>query len=174
MDSDSKKCFPGWVVRPRGYVFGLKKWYQDVGIMPGSIITIYRAGVNGQVLINPNHRRSKEWFRTILVGADGGVVFALLKQQMNTQYDERMTVFIPDEEALDKVWTQKNLPSMEVTVLHVMQELIKLNPQGHVHAQELYAAVNIIRRCSPQVIFHILTQHPTVKHVGDLYYRLDS
>ncbi len=56
----------------------------------------------------------------------------------------------------------------------VMRELSKSNPQGHVHAQELYAAVNLVRRTPPAPIFAALETNPKFVHVGDLHFRLDE
>ena len=54
-----------------------------------------------------------------------------------------------------------------------MRELTKLNPQGHVHAQELYAAVNILRRVPFAPLMALLASRPgEFVHVGDLHYRL--
>ena len=53
-----------------------------------------------------------------------------------------------------------------------MHELTKLNPQGHIHAQELYAAVNIVYRTPPGPLFALLATHPEFIHVGDLHFRM--
>ena len=53
-----------------------------------------------------------------------------------------------------------------------MHELAKLNPQGHIHAQEIYAAVNLIRRCPPSVVINVLFNQPWSSHLGDLYFRI--
>jgi len=50
--------------------------------------------------------------------------------------------------------------------------LSKLNPQGQVHAQELYASVNVVRRCPPSVIVSTLINCDRVSHLGDLYFTL--
>jgi N12 class adenine-specific DNA methylase len=63
---------------------------------------------------------------------------------------------------------------MDQVIQKIMRELSKSNPQGHVHAQELYAAVNMIRRCPPGPILHILSTNPAFRLVGDLYFRLDN
>jgi hypothetical protein len=47
-----------------------------------------------------------------------------------------------------------------------------LNVQGHVHAQELYSALNIVRRCPPGPLLAFLTSNSNYKHVGDLHYRM--
>lgn len=173
-EADTKNKFQGWVVRPGKYVVGLGDWYRENGIFPGSLITVHKANQNGEVQIKVEKKRVKEWFRTVLVGADGGVVYALLKQQVGTSYDERMSTFIPDPAALDAVWEKTKRIPIEKVIIQTTQELTKLNPQGHVHAQELYAAVNVIKRCPPDVIFQTLISSTMFMHVGDLYYRLSD
>jgi len=59
-------------------------------------------------------------------------------------------------------------------VTQTLRELAKLNPQSHVHASELYAAVNIVRRCPPAPILAYLASAPWFVHVGDLHYRYAS
>jgi hypothetical protein len=175
VDSDTKENIHGWVVRPHHYVAGLRKWYLDNGVIPGSVLTIQQADADGKVSISANKRRpAKEWVRTALVGADGGVVLASLKQQINTQYEEKMTTAIPDTDALDRAWTQagKTRQATDQAILHIARELTKLNPQGILDAIELFASVNVIRRIPLAVIFKHLVQNPQFAHVGDLYFRL--
>jgi N12 class adenine-specific DNA methylase len=62
--------------------------------------------------------------------------------------------------------------SFDKIVANMMQELTKLNVQGHVHAQELYSALNIIRRCPPGPLLAFLVQTPGYKHVGDMHFRM--
>jgi len=83
---------------------------------------------------------------------------------------------VPDPEAVDKLWeaTGRARGTLESSVISIMRELIKLSPQGHVHAQELYAGVNIIRRCPPGAILQVLANHPEVSHLGDLYFKLSE
>jgi hypothetical protein len=112
----------------------------------------------------------------VLVGSDGGLVFAMLKQVINAVFDERMAIVVPDVEAVDQVWSRmaKERTPLEKTVVSVVRELAKLNPQSHVHASELYAAVNVIRRCPPGPIFALLASRPWFVHVGDLHFRFND
>jgi hypothetical protein len=177
VDSETQTPFPGWVVRPHKYVVGLREWYLSNGVVPGSVITIHKSNPAGDVIINANNRRpTKEWVRTALVGADDGLVLALLKQQISTEYEERMTTVIPDVESLDVIWnlTVKQKNNSTQAMLRIAKELTKLNPQGHIHAEELYAAVNLIKRCPIELVFHHLINNPAFNHVGDLYYRLNE
>ncbi|HBA91805.1 MAG TPA: hypothetical protein DCZ08_08635, partial [Anaerolineaceae bacterium] len=177
VDEDTHKEFPGWVVRPHRYVFGLKEWYEEKSLIPGSLFVIKQGKIPGQVLIQALKKRpTKDWIRTVLVGTDGGVVFTMLKQQISNDLDDRMAIMVPDPEAIDKLWEQtgKARGTLEVSIINTMRELIKLSPQGHVHAQELYAGVNILRRCPPGIILQVLANQPQVSHLGDLYFKLDE
>jgi hypothetical protein len=177
VDGDTGKKFSGWVVRSNRYVYGLSEWYSQYNVIPGSLIHINKGKIPGEVIIRVDKRRpSREWVRTALVGADGGIVFAILKQLISTSYDERLVTFIPDTEVLNRLWIsgENARQSLEKIITNLMKELAKLNPQGHVHAEELYAAVNLIRRCSPGPILNILNSGLLARHLGDLYFRLED
>lgn len=176
-DKESGKLYDGWVVRSHNYIIGLRDWYLEKDLLPGSLVTIYHSDRPGEVIIHAHTKRlTKEWVRTVLIGNDGGVVFAMLKQPMACEYDERMVIAVPDPDALDRVWESpaRSRQSLEQAVMNTMRELAKLNPQGQVHAQELYAAVNISRRCPPAPILAYLARNPKVTHLGDLYFRIDE
>ncbi len=176
-DRKSGESFPGWVVREKRYVIGLQDWYESQGLMPGSLVRVRRGKDPGRVVVSADSRRSsREWIRTVLVGSDGGTVFAMLKQVVSAAFDERMAIAVPDVAALDDVWKrmQKERPPFERVVVDIVRELTKLNPQGHVHASELYAAVNVVRRCPPGPILALLASRPWFVHVGDLHFRFDD
>ena len=160
VDGETGDKFPGWVVPEKRYVYGLKEWYDEHGL----------------IIQTTERRSSREWIRTVLVGSDGGTVFAMLKQIVSADFDERMAIAVPDEEALKQVWTQmqKERPPFEQTIVNTVRELAKLNPQSHVHASELYAAVNIVRRCPPGPILSLLASRSWFVHVGDLHFRLND
>ncbi len=177
VDGETGQKFPGWVVRKNRYVFGLKEWYKSHGLIPGSLIRVKHGKNPGEVIVQCDSQRgSREWVRTVLIGSDGGIVFAMLKQIVTAAYDERMAVAIPDAEGLDVAWKQiqKDRVPFEKIVVNTVRDLVKLNPQSHVHATELYAAVNIIRRCPPGPILALLASRPWFIHVGDLHYRFDD
>jgi hypothetical protein len=177
VDGNTGQKFPGWVVRPNRYVYGLHEWYRSHGLLPGSYVWVRRGDRPGEVIVRADtHRPNREWVRTVLVGSDGGIVFAMLKQIVSSPYDERMGIVIPDVEGLDKVWQrmQKERMPFERIVVNTVRELAKLNPQSHVHASELYASINIVRRCPPGPILALLATRPWFVHVGDLHYRFDD
>lgn len=173
VDGKTKQRIPAWVVREHGYVFGLREWYKSHQLIPGSLVQL-RVGENpGEVIVEVKSQRSaKDWVRTVMIGKDGGFVFAMLKQPITAEFNDRMVIHVPDFKSLDPVWEKKR-PFEELVVL-VMRELTKSNPQSHVHAQELYAAVNLVRRVPPAPLFTLLETSSVFKHVGDLHFRLSE
>ena len=91
VDGKTKQKFPGWVVREHKYVYGLQDWYRSNALMPGSLVSIRKGEKPGEVIIEAKtHRSTKDWLRTVIVGADGGVVFAMLKQSISAEFNDRM------------------------------------------------------------------------------------
>ncbi len=175
VDGRTKQRMPGWVVREHGYVFGLREWYKANDLMAGSLVRIRRGENLGEVIIEAKiYRSTKDWVRTVIVGADGGMVFALLKQSISAELNDRMAFAIPSMEAVDQLWLQDKKRPFEKLVVDMIREMSKLTPQGHVHSQELYSAVNIIRRVPPAPLFALLASKPEFTHVGDLYFRLSE
>lgn len=175
VDGKTGEKIPAWVVREHGYVYGLRNWYEKQKLIPGAYITVRHSDVHGQVIVEARVRRpAREWVRTVLAGSDGGLVFALLKQEVACEYNERMAVVVPDLAAVDKSFehTSRSNQPLERLVRDMLRELAKLTPQGHVHAEELYSAVNILRRIPPGPLFATLAATADFVHVGDLHFRL--
>jgi hypothetical protein len=177
VDQKNNDEIPAWVVRKNRYVYGLKDYFEKKGLIPGSLISIHKSKKPGIVVIEAKtHRPTKEWVRTVLVGRDGGIVFAMLKQNINADYNERMIIAVPDVENLDTAREQfaKSKITFEDGVSTIMRDLTKLNLQGHIHAQELYSAVNVVMRCPPGPLLSILSTRENFIHVGDLHFRLED
>ncbi|MBI1795032.1 MAG: hypothetical protein HYR70_12715 [Chloroflexi bacterium] len=173
VDGKSGLRMPAWAVLEHGYVFGLRDWYKNLQLIPGSLVSVKRGQKSGEVIVEARTQRSsKDWVRTLIVGADGGLVFAMLKQAITAEFNDRMAIYVPDFKALDPLWEKKR--TFEELVVSVMREMTKLTPQGHVHAQELYAAVNLVRRVPPAPLFALLASQPRFIHVGDLHFRLEE
>ncbi len=175
VDGRTRQKMPGWVVREHGYVFGLREWYKANELMPGSLVRIRRGDTPGEVVIEARtYRSTKDWVRTVIVGADGGVVFAMLKQPISAEFNDRMAFAIPSVESVEQLWLQDKRRPFDKLVADMIREMSKLTPQGHVHAQELYSAVNIVRRVPPAPLFALLSSRPEFTHVGDLHFRLNE
>lgn len=177
VDGHTGEKFPGWVVRPSSYVYGLREWYLEQGLITGSIIHVRIGDRPGEIVVRADKKRSsREWLRTAMIGSDGGVVFSMLKHNISAAVDERMAIVISDVEMLDTIWERnsKQRGNLAQNIRLVISELAKLSPQSHVHAQELYAGVNILRRCPPGEILSMLVKNSWAKHLGNLYFRLEE
>lgn len=175
IDEQTQTMISAWVVRDRNYVIGLREWFEEKNLIPGSIINITATNDPGIMLISPERKRSnKEWIKTVLVGADGGLVFALLRQPISAGFSERMAIAIPDVAGLDAVWaTRKSKsPALKTDVMRMMSELSKQNNQRHVHFIDLYAAINVIRRTTPMDLLDVLVSSDEFFHVGDNYFHI--
>lgn len=175
IDTASKTTFSGWVVREHKFIYGLQNWFSSQGLMPGSLVHLKKSSNPGEIEIHVDKKRqNREELKTVLINPDSGLEFKLLKQQVNASYNERMAISVLYPEEIDQFWTQTKYQkeSLEQLVVKLSRELAKINPQGFVHAQELYAAVNIIRRCPPGLIVHHLLHCDAISHVGDLYFRM--
>lgn len=175
VDAQNNEKISAWVVRPHRYVFGLREWFEAQNLIPGSIIEITATKDPGVVKIVPQKKRSnKEWIKTVLVGADGGLVIALLRQPIYAGIHDRMAIAVPDVASLDNLWNErraKNI-SLKSDVKRMMAELSKLDNQRHVHFIDLYAAMNVIRRTPPLDLLAVLRNNSEFIHVGDNYYNL--
>ena len=175
VDGKTGHKMPGWVVREHKYVFGLQAWYQSNELMPGSLVSVRKGEQPGEVVIEAKtHRSTKDWLRTVIVGADGGVVFAMLKQNVSAEFNDRMAYAIPSFDAVDQIWKQEARRPFDQLLMNMIREVSKLTPQGHVHAQELYSAINIVRRVPPAPLFALLANKPEISHVGDLHFRISE
>lgn len=177
VDGHSGDRFPGWVVRERGYVFGLEDWYRSYDVPVGGLVRVQRGQQPGEVIVDTVDRRMRnDWIRTVTISEAGEIGLTMLKQPVGAAYDDLMVIGIIDRQALDEAWMQgkQSRQPVEKIVAHVFRELAKLTPQTAVHAQTLYAAANVIRRMPPAVVFSELVRRPYYKHVGDLYWRFDA
>jgi hypothetical protein len=177
VDGHSGEKFPGWVVRHEGYVFGLWDWYKQYAVPAGGLVRVRKGEEPGEVIVETKDRRMRnDWIRTVTLDNDGQIGFTMLKQPVGAAYDDLMVIGIIDPQSIDEAWAKRMRSKMplEKTVVHMFRELARLTPQSAVHAQTLYAAVNVLQRQPPAAVFTELLSQPYYAHVGDLYWRFDS
>lgn len=173
VDGQTKENFAGWVIRKQKYVYGLKDWYIKNEVLPGSLIHIKQGKNPGEVIVSIGKKRpTREWVRTATKSNEGKISFAMTKQLISTEFDERMAIAISNNEDLESLWDRYNNIPAEKLITNFVRELAKLNPQGHVHAQELYAALNFVKRVSPGYVLYLLENCEDVEHLGDLYFKI--
>jgi hypothetical protein len=176
-DAQTRRDFPGWVVRPHRYVFGLAEWTAEKGLLPGAYVRVRQGKETGKVVLEAATRRpTREWIRTASVDGEGRLKFTMQKLSVGFEYDELMVLAIANLADVDRAAARFAherdwLPRL---VVEVFRELAKLNPQSTVHSRTLYGAVNVVRRLPPGPLMVELASRPYFDHVGDLYYRFDD
>jgi hypothetical protein len=177
VDREGGERFPGWVVAPFRFVFGLAEWYSKKGLLPGGILQIREGDHPGEIVLEAATRKpAREWIRTASASASGRLTFSMQKQAVAVDYDELSIIAVDDPRSIDELWLrleEQKIP-LERLVADVFRELAKLNPQSTVHARTLYCAVNVVRRIPPGPVFSELMERPYYSHMGDLYYRFDE
>jgi hypothetical protein len=177
VDRETSERFPGWVVTPFRFVFGLAEWYAKKGLLPGGILHIREGSNPGEIILEAATRKpAREWIRTASASANNRLTFLMQKQAIAVNYDELSVIAVDDPRSIDELWLRLDDQkfSLERLVADVFRELAKLNPQSTVHARTLYCAINVVRREPPSLIFSELMERPYYSHMGDLYYRFDE
>jgi hypothetical protein len=161
--------YTGWVVHEGRYVVGLAKWMEDHQVPVGALITLERSQ-SGEVVVDYRTRRPKrEWARIAHADAERlHLTFDMNKINVACEYDEHMIFAEHSGEELDELRAGMDAAGVDVNVLisNLTPELIKLNPQGTVHAKTVYSAVNIVRRMPPGPVFYALLINRHLRDVG--------
>ncbi len=176
VDGDTGEEMPGWVVQEGRYVYGLETWYQENGIPVGAYLEISHGEEPGEVIVRPRNRRTRrEWVR-VASSRQGKLVFEMHKEEIACDYDELMIMATDDLEAMDELWrrTRRRGYPLARVVEDVFPELVKLSPQGNVHAATLYSGVNVIVRTPPGPLLEVLVTSDQYAPVGDNYWVLHA
>ncbi len=176
VDGDSGEEIPGWVVQGGRYVYGLKEWYQENGILAGAYLEVSQGEEPGRVVVQPRSRRSRrDWVRVASHEQDK-LMFEMHKKEITCGYDELMVIATDDLEGLETLWkrTQSQDRSLAAVVGDLFPELVKLSPQGNVHAATLYSAVNVVMRTPPGPMLEVLVTSDRYAPVGDNYWVLHT
>lgn len=173
IDGDTKEKFAGWVVRENRYVYGLEEWYEKNDVLPGSLVHVKPGKAAGEVVVSIGKKRpTREWVREAILSNEGKISFTMNNKLISTEFDERMAIAISNRDQIESLWQKYLMIPAEKFMSIFVIELAKLNPQGHVHAQELYAAYNLVKRVSPSYVLHLLENNTEIEHLGDLYFRI--
>jgi hypothetical protein len=166
------QTFPGWVVREFGHVCGLEEWYETNQVLPGAYVRLSKTGTSGQVTIGLARRRmQREWVR-VANATDGKLAFKMEKRPIAYEYDELSVFDEADRSSIDDLVQAeaKRGRSLDDLVRSVFLSLVELSPNGMVHSKTLYGATNVLRRCSPGLVFSVLFRLPEFVTAGDGYW----
>ena len=176
VDGQSGDKMQGWVVHDEGYVFGLQDWYQRYNLPVGTLIKLARTRDPRVVSLDFEPRRLKRLWGVVASVSARNLVFSMRKLPVPCEYDDQLTVFDDNAQAIDRMWEEVHLrgESLLETMVRMMPELIKLSPQGTVHAKTIYSAVNVLRRVAPGPVFALLSTEPCFVAMGGGYWTFDA
>ncbi len=163
--------YTGWVMYEGRYVTGLSKWMDDHQMPVGAFLTLERAPATNEVIVDFRTRRPKrEWARIAQADlATGRLLFEMNKINVACEYDEHMIISEQNGEELEALRAlieQQGTPVTDL-VAQITPELVKLNPQGTVHAKSVYSAINVVRRTPPGPVFHALISNRRFRDAGN-------
>ena len=176
-DEANEERLTAWVSHKHHFVSSLSGWYAAHQVPAGAYITLSRT-TNPEVLgisYRAKRRTQREYVRLALVEGDK-LTFEIRRQPMAIEFDETMIIVDENPEATDRLWkraTSGNKPISEL-LREVFSELAKLSPQGTVHFNTLYTAINVLRRCPPEPILAELSLDWRYVGVGSGYYAMDE
>ncbi len=174
VDGDTGEEMPGWVVRSGRYVYGLKDWYERNQVPVGAYLELARASEPGRVIVRRRRRRPRrEWVRVALA-VDAKLTFEMRQTRIPCEYDDRMILEEEYPGAGDVVSARARARKLTLaqSVYELFPELVKLSPQGTVHAATLYSAINLLVRTPPGPVLAELVSGDLYSPIGDNYWVL--
>lgn len=176
VDGQSGDRMQGWVVHEESFVFGLGDWYARYKLPVGAFVKLERTRDPRVIMVDLEARRLKPVWSKFAAVQDGRLVFQVRKMPVACEYDELMAIGEVDPQAIDELRLEvaTSGDSLFQIMVRVMPELIKLSPQGTVHAKTIYTAVNILRRVPPGPIFALLSTEPCFVPMGGGYWTFDE
>lgn len=163
--------YTGWVMHEGRYVTGLSKWMDDHQLPAGAFITLERTPATNEVIVDFRTRRPKrEWARIAHADLDTNqLLFEMNKINVACEYDEHMIIAEQNSDELDELRRRIEQGGATIAdlVAQITPELVKLNPQGTVHAKSVYSGVNVVRRTPPGPLFHALISNRRFRDMGN-------
>ncbi|MCS7252009.1 MAG: hypothetical protein NZ572_06225 [Thermoflexus sp.] len=169
-DPTNGRRWPGWVVRERKYIFGLKEWYQARQVQPGCLVVFQRTREPGVIRVQLKGRSRRDWVRVVRV-EEGRLTFDMLRRQIPSEFDDQSLIYVDDPAALEELWPRWRNRTVSSLAQHLVPALAALTPQGTIHARTVYQAVNLLIRMPPESLFEEILGMPRCAYLGDGYWR---
>ena len=119
-------------------------------------------------------RSGKDWIRSLNLDDKNHFSFVTSQHKISTEFDERMAVYVENSPQLDTFWEANNRKESNVVrqIELVFRELSKDNPQGIIHFNEIYAAINMLRRVPSRLLYAILLKEESIQRIDQMYFKL--
>ncbi len=175
-DKDTNNQFTAWVVNKHRYIWGLEEWYAENEVPVGAYITVEPTDDPLMIAISLTPKRKKREWTRILQIIDNQLTFTMNKIQYACEYNELSLIADDDPEQSDAYWVtiEQSGVSIKELVNNIFLELVKLSPQGTVHAKTLYNSVNVAKRLPPHTIFAEISRRGCFIPAGGGYWSYDE
>jgi hypothetical protein len=176
VDGQSGDRMQGWVVHEHGFVYGLADWYKRYELPVGTYIKLERTRDPRVIHVDFEPRRLKRLWGKVAAAEGHRLTFQSRKLPVACEYDDLLTISEDDPAAIDRLWAESH--ARRETLLQILQrivpELLKLSPQGMVHAKAIYSASNVLKRTSPGPVFALLSSEPCFVPMGGGHWTVDG
>jgi hypothetical protein len=176
VDGESGTRMQGWIVHEESFVYGLEDWYRSHQLPVGARIKLERTRDPRVITVNFWRQRLKRPWVRVASAQSGKLVFQMRKLPVSCEYDELLSIAEDDAAAMDDLWSHVSArgDSLLEILIQIMPELVKLSPQGTVHAKTIYSAANVLKRVAPGPVFALLSTEPCFVSMGGGYWAFDE
>jgi len=176
VDGQSGDRMQGWVVHEGAFVYGLGDWYKRYQLPVGAFIKVERTRDPRVIRVDFEARRLKHLWGKVALAQGEKLVFQLRKLPIACDHDDQLTIGEDNPAAIDDLWkkTKSRGDGLFEIMVRIMPELIKLSPQGTVHAKTIYSAVNVLKRTPPGPVFALLSTEACFVAMGGGYWTFDE
>lgn len=175
VDAQSGDRMQGWIVTDGSFVYGLAEWYQRYSLPVGAFIKLEKTRDPRVITVDLEPQRLKRIWVKVVTVRDKSLAFQMRKLPVSCQFDEHMIIADDDPAAVDEFQAELSRGETLFDILvRIMPELVKLSPQGTVHAKTIYSAVNVLRRTPAGPIFALLSTEPCFVAMGGGYFTFDE
>jgi hypothetical protein len=174
VDGQTGDKLQGWVVHKHSYVCGLENWYERHKLPAGALLKLERTRDPRVIAVEYTPQRLKGLWVKVAAVQGGQLVFQMRKIPIACEFDEQLALGEDSPSEIDSLWTRWRGRSLQQTMVQIMPELVKLTPQGTVHAKTVYSAVNVLKRATPGAVFALLADEPCFVSMGGGYWAFDE
>jgi hypothetical protein len=176
VDGQTGDKMQGWVVHEESFVYGLKEWYKRNDLPVGVYLKLERTRDPRVITVAYELQRLKRLWIVVATAQQGRLTFQMRKLAIACRYDEQLAIGEDNPAALDRAWQEARDrgDSLLQTMTRIIPALIKLSPQGTVHAKTVYSAVNVLQRVPPGPVFALLAREPCFVSMGGGYWTIDE
>jgi len=176
VDGQSGDRFQGWVVQQPPFVYGLREYYQKHALPVGAFVKLERTRDPRVITVDYEPQRLKSAWAKVVSARPGQLSFQVRKIPVACEYDEQMILAEDSAPGIDSLREEHEArgTSLLELMIRIIQELVKLSPQGTVHAKTVYSAVNVLRRTAPGPIFALLSTESCFASMGGGYWTFDA